>query len=405
VNNLKIFNAIGFLKGLYFYIPIFAAYLLSNEISVSHLLFAQALFSLFVFIGEVPTGLFADRFGQKTSIILGYLVEAFGIVLVIMMPTVAGLYIAGCLRGIGNSFLSGSEEALLYESAKATDSSNYQKLYGRFISNEHIGYIFATVFAGLAYQFLGTQAFIPLIILTGVCIAAAAGMSFMLKDFKSAQVNGAEGSGLFTLLRESASLISRNDIVRTLTIVGALTISGEYFIQSVYQPYFELHGVTPFWIGAVLSIGTLFSVVSSRYAYLFERYLTLEKILLFINLTLGAAYILMAFFVHPVFLVGVYALMGGLFYLQMPIVSDYINNRTHSSIRSTVLSGVSFFRRFFQVFIMWALSISVGVYGAQASLLLQGTYLILGILIGYYLLVRCGCTHKVANAEGEELKF
>ncbi|MEN9390182.1 MAG: hypothetical protein RLZZ283_282, partial [Candidatus Parcubacteria bacterium] len=69
------------------------------------------------------------------------------------------------------------------------------------------------------------------------------------------------------------------------------------------------------------------------------------------------------------------------------------------------LSGVSFFRRFFQVFIMWALSISVGVYGAQASLLLQGTYLILGILIGYYLLVRCGCTHKVANAEGEELKF
>ena len=113
----------------------------------------------------------------------------------------------------------------------------------------------------------------------------------------------------------------------------------------------------------------------------------------------------MAFILHPVFLVGLYILMNGLFNLQAPIVSDYINTRTKSSIRTTVLSGISFVRRFFQVFITWALGISVGVFGIQTSLVFQGVYLIVGIAIGYYLLVRCGCTYKVANVEGEELAF
>jgi MFS family permease len=358
-----------------------------------------------VFIGEVPTGLLADRFGQKISIVFGYLVEALGIALIVVYPTAIGLYLAGCIRGIGSSFLSGSEEALLYESVRASGQNNFQKVYGRFISNEHVGYIGSTVVAGLAYQFFGAQAFVPLIVLTTACIAGAALLSLMLTDLRAQSQDTALGSGMFSVLRESMSLIRHNDIIFTLTIVGILTMSGEYFIQSVYQPYFALHGVPAFWMGAVLSVGTVVSIITSRYAFLLERYLTLEKILLVVNLTLGGLYVCMALVVHPVFLVSAYALMNGLFNVQVPIVSDYINNRTSSAIRSTVLSGVSFFRRFFQTFLLWGLSIAVATTGTQASLMIQGAYLIVGVLIGYYLLVRCGCTYKVSNTEGEALEF
>jgi MFS family permease len=404
MGNLKILKTIGFLKGLYFYIPIFTFFLLAEHVSLTAIIISQVFYSLFTFIGEVPTGIFADRFGQKVSIILGYTIEALGIALVIIFPTTIGLYIAYSMRGLAGSFLSGSEEALLFESVKHSGTNDYQKIYGHFLSNEQIGFIVSTAFAGLAYHYCGTQSFVPLIMVTSVCILGAGIASFFLKDY-TAKVPEAEGTGMFSTLKESFSLIRRNNTIFTLMIVGVLTIAGEYFIQAVYQPHFAAHNVPAFWVGVALSLGTLLSIIATRNAYLIEKHFTLEKILLILNLALGAAYILMAFLLHPIFLVGLYILMNGLFDLQAPIVSDYINTRTKSSIRTTVLSGISFVRRFFQVFITWILGISVGVLGIQTSLVLQGVYLIVGIGIGYYLLVRCGCTYKVANREGEELEF
>ncbi len=405
MKNLRIFTIISFLKGLYFYVPIFTFFLLAENVSLSAVVISQVFYSLFVFLGEVPTGLFADRFGQKTSIIFGYTIEAIGIALVIISPTTIGLYIAYSIRGLGNSFLSGSEEALLYESVKQSGKNNFQKIYGQFLSNEQMGFIVSTALAGFAYQYLGKQVFVPLIAFTALCILGAGIASFFLKNYEAKITDASEGAGMFSLLKQSFSLIRRNDTIFTLTVVGALTIAGEYFIQAVYQPHFQINHVTAFWVGAALSIGTILNVIATRNSYLLEKYLTLEKILLMLNITLGAAYIMMAFFLHPIFLVGLYILMNGLFNLQAPIVSDYINARTKSSIRTTVLSGISFVRRFFQVFITWALGVSVGVLGIQTSLILQGVYLIIGISIGYYLLVRCGCTYKVTNIEGEELEF
>ncbi len=405
MKNIRILSIIGFLKGLYFYIPIFTFFLLAEEVSLSAVVISQVFYSLFVFLGEVPTGLFADRFGQKTSIIIGYVIEAIGIAIVVVFPTTVGLYIAYSLRGFGGAFLSGSEEALLYESVKNAGTNNFQKLYGQFISNEQIGFILSTALAGVAYQYYGSAAFVPLIVLTAICILGAGVGSLFLTSYRAHIADPSLGAGMFSTLNESFALIRRNETIFTLTVVGALTLGGEYFIQAVYQPHFELNGVTAFWIGAALSLGTVLNIILTRYAYLLEKYLTLEKILLVLNLLLGGVYILMAFALHPIFLVGLYVLMNGLFNLQVPIVSDYINARTKSSIRSSVLSGVSFVRRFFQVFLTWALGVSVGVFGIQNSLILQGVYLVIGILIGYYLLVRCGCTYKVANAEGDEFEF
>src|SRR3989338_1642560 len=97
---------IGLLKGLYFYVPIFTFFLLAEDVSLSAIVISQVFYSLFTFIGEVPTGIFADRFGQRISIILGYAIEAIGVALVIVFPTTIGLYVAYSTRGIAGSFLS-----------------------------------------------------------------------------------------------------------------------------------------------------------------------------------------------------------------------------------------------------------------------------------------------------------
>ena len=403
MSNLKKFNLIGFINGFYFYVPIFTFFVLSKDISLTAVIIAQVFYSFFTFMGEVPTGLLADKFGQKSSIVLGYMIEALGLFLIVLFPTTAGLYVAYSIRGVAGSFLSGSEEALLYESAKRSGKKKFQKIYAKFLSNEQIGIIISTAVAGIIYQQFGPSSFVPLIVLNAIFIFAAGCISLSLKDYRAKIKDEAKGSGMFNILKESTSLIRRNKTIFTLTLVGILTLSGEYFLQFVYQPHFQTNNVPLIWIGLVFSLGTLMSVVSTRYAYLLEKNLSLEKILLILNIVLGLGYIIMAVFLHPIFLIASYVIMKGTFNLQTPIVSDYINSHTKSAIRTTVLSTVSLVRRFFQIFITLSLALFVNLWGVRTSFIIQGLYLIVGIAVGYYLLVRCGCTYKVNDKQ--KLKF
>lgn len=395
MKNLRLFNVISFIKGLYFYLPIFTLFVLSKDISLPTVVISQTFYSLFVFLGEVPTGIFADYFGQKTSIIIGYILEAFGILLVLFYPTPIGLYVSYSIRGFADSFLSGSKESLLFETVKHLKRNDYQKIYGKIIANEQIGFIMATFICGVAYQYFKESSFVPLIILTAFCMFITGILSIFLKNYKTETLNEEEGSKMFSILKQSFSLIKKDRMILTLSIVGVLTISGQYIIQGIYQPYFQNNGVSAFWIGAVLSFGSILNILAIRNVHLLEKYFSFEKILLIINLGLGLTYIFMALFTNPILLVVFYILMNGFFNTQIPIVSNYINLKTKSYMRATVLSGVSFIRRFFQIFITWVVGISVGIFGIQHSIAMFGLYLIVGICIGYYLLVRCGCTEKV----------
>ncbi len=407
-SNLKIFTAISFLKNAYFYLPVLTLFLLSNDVPLSAVVFSTAIYSIASFLGEIPTGMFADKVGQKTSLIVGYLFEAIGLFMLLLFPSTIGLYIACIVQGFAGSFLSGAEEALLFESCRLTKSDDYQKRYAAFLSNGQISFMISTVIAGFALSLWGIDAFGTLLTLTCIGLVISAILAMFLQEQRSLLPAGVRSSLLPSLLsdlKQSFLMIQKNDTISTLTIVTILTLSGEWFLLSVYPAYFQTHNVPLIWIGLTLSIGTFVNIIFSRYIYLLEKWLPIEKILLIINLTIGLAYLSMAIFVNPIFLIGIYILMNGIMNIEAPIISDYINSHTPSKIRATVLSGVSFIRRFFSNIIYIVLGVVVGLYGVQSSLIFQGLYLIIGVSISYYLLVKCGCVHRVANPKGEMWEF
>lgn len=395
MQNIRLLKLIAFLKGAYFQTPILSLFFLAQGVPISVIVASNIFWSVGAFLGEVPTGIFADKFGQKIALTLGYLTEAIGITLVILFPSTMILVMYFALSGLAYSFLSGSEEALLYESAKRNRKVNYQKVYGTFLSNEMIGFMTATAAAGFAYANFGDAVFRPLLILTAACFYMSSILSRFLKNEATITVQDDKGSQMFSLLKESFGLIRKNRTVWALTLVTLLTISGEYLIQSVYQPYFEIHSVPAAWFGLVLTFGTMLNIVATRLVHRFENFLTLEKILLVLNVPLALLFVGLGVFTHPIFLVGAYIVMGGLFNLQLPVISDYINARASSHIRTTVLSGISFTKRIAEIALAGLLTLIVSQVGIQHALILQGLYLIFGLVISYTILVSCGCTHKI----------
>lgn len=69
-------------------------------------------------IFEYPTGIFADRYGRKLSLIMSKLTNLVALLFMIYSHSIKGFFIASFLLGISRSFRSGALEALVYDSLK-----------------------------------------------------------------------------------------------------------------------------------------------------------------------------------------------------------------------------------------------------------------------------------------------
>jgi len=67
---------------------------------------------------EIPTGVFADRFGRKLSVTIGFLSLTIGSFAVALASSSIALFIGGFAENIGRAFISGSLESLVYDDLK-----------------------------------------------------------------------------------------------------------------------------------------------------------------------------------------------------------------------------------------------------------------------------------------------
>jgi MFS family permease len=81
---------------------------------------------------EVPTGWFADRFGNRRSLILGSLVQVAGVICCWLADGIPGLVLACSLVAVGDAFRSGADEALLYRTCAAVNrEGHFQRIAAR----------------------------------------------------------------------------------------------------------------------------------------------------------------------------------------------------------------------------------------------------------------------------------
>ena len=81
---------------------------------------------------EVPTGWFADRFGNRRSLILGSIIQVAGMVCCWLANGIPGLVLACMLVAVGDAFRSGADEALLYRTCAAIGrEGSFQRIEAR----------------------------------------------------------------------------------------------------------------------------------------------------------------------------------------------------------------------------------------------------------------------------------
>src|SRR5215210_7724712 len=92
-----------------------------------------------IFVCEIPTGVLADTYSRRASLVLGWALSGAAMVLVGTVPNVAAVLIGYALWGLGYTFTSGAYEAWI------TDEVGAENATGIFARGTRMGYAGALV--------------------------------------------------------------------------------------------------------------------------------------------------------------------------------------------------------------------------------------------------------------------
>lgn len=112
-------------------------------------------------VGEIPTGAIADLLGKKYTLLVAFLLRAFGEIFMGLAGGFIHLLVSVFFISLGYTFHSGAYEALIFDSLK---QDNQEKKYSKVLANIHtIGLITSAVSSiagGLLYHLLPGLPFI-----------------------------------------------------------------------------------------------------------------------------------------------------------------------------------------------------------------------------------------------------
>ena len=331
--NIKLNYIISSLMLGRFFIPVLALFYIASQVTLEQFTIIMAVFAFSTLILEIPTGVIADLLGKKKTLLISRAMYVIEIILVAFFNGFWIFLIAKIISGIGVSFSSGTNSALLYDSLKRLGRENeHKKISG--LANSVSKVSMAVIFIIGAYLFslnykLPALASLPLITLGFV-------LTFFLKEpYPSKKKVNFKNS--LNHLKNGLTFFKNNYYLKYLALFTFLIGSTISIMLSLSSIYFEAILIPISLIGIVSFVMNLVSAYSSKRAHNLEerigekRSIYITTILIFTSVFLMSfiiPYIGLLFFLVIAFVQGFYEV----------IIGDYVNRHVESSHRATMLS-------------------------------------------------------------------
>jgi MFS family permease len=231
------------------WVPIWVIFLQDKGLSLTQIGLLEAAAWVLTAAAEVPTGALADRWGRKTSLALGSLVYAASMFLILAEAMSPAFLLGYALWNTGFAFVSGADQALLYDTLKADGrESEAAQQSGRSAAIQ----MGSQGLAALAGAALATIDITLCFTLCGIAALVSAGLILTVKE-PPHHAEGEEELGYWQNLRTGVGIAARRPIVRTL-----LLLSAAFFVVPLIVYYFLLQ---PYALEVGLPIAALGLVV------------------------------------------------------------------------------------------------------------------------------------------------
>jgi MFS family permease len=311
--------------------PIVVLFYQENGLGMSQIFILKSIYSIAMVATELPSGYLADVWGCRRTILFGAILGTLGILIYSFSSDFYSFILAEIVLGIGFSFISGADSALLYDSLKAEDrEEEYIKHEGRITSAGNFAEALAGVAGGLLATISLRTPYYFQIFVAAIAIPAA----FFLKEPQHVlDRTRLKMKEILSIVKLTYQQPEMRSAILISSLTGAATLTYAWFVQ----PYFQEASVPVSIFGILWTLLNLSAGIFSMFSYRVERFLGKRNSLLFIVVFISLGFILTSI---EISLAGIAILFG--FYMvrgiATPVLKDQINQYTDSKVRATILS-------------------------------------------------------------------
>ena len=336
ISNIYKLYIIKLAKWFMLVMPIVVLFYESNGLSVRHVFILQAIYSVSVVVLEIPSGYMADVLGRKLTLISGAVLGFLGFLIYSCSYGFWGFLVAEVVLGIGQSFISGADSAMLYDSLKQDNREHEYAKYEGFTMS--IGN-FAEAIAGVAGGFLATISLrTPYIIQTVIAFFAIPAAIALVEPKKVTDSAMPGLKAIFRVVRYS--LVESKELrynIIVSSVIGCGTLTMAWFVQ----PFFIQINLPVKWYGVLWTMLNILVGITAIFAFRFDKRYGQIKLVTAIVIVISVCFALVgliASYWALAVLILFYLLRG----VATPVLKDYINRLCDSNIRATVLSVRNF---------------------------------------------------------------
>jgi len=316
------------------------------DVSAFQLVLPGAAFEVAIFLFEVPTGVVADVYSRRLSVIIGNITIGIGLIVTVLVPNLSFVILGTILCGIGGTFVSGALSAWL------VDEVGQDRAATGFLRSAQIAPFFGV--SGLVVSVLLASADLSLSIAVGGGFLIATGLILIAvmpeTGFKGVPPEDRETWGdLFNTFRAGIQYIRLKTIFLWIFMatffVGAF---GEGFMRLwplIVLDGFSLPEIAGFgeelWFGIIRAGSIPLTLLTTEWV---RRRVDLTDSRSVVNALfasgIGLIVVVLMVALSPVFgavLIGLWA-MRALFSVTEPLLETWINQHIDSDLRATILS-------------------------------------------------------------------
>lgn len=343
-----------------------------------------------VFLFEIPTGIVADLYSRRLSVIIGYVMIGAGFLVEGSFASFAGVLSAQFLWGVGYTFTSGALDAWL------ADELGEEKLAPVYLRGSQLSQLasFVGIFAGVTFASVGL--YLPFMVggggmlLLALFLAAAMPESGFQRADSAERESWGKMAGMF---KEGMGVIQGRPLLKTAMLITFIYGLYSEVLDRLWETHFldsftlpplgELNVI--YWFGLIEGATMLIIIGSTE---LVRRrvdklgYRTAVKTLIFLDslLVLGLiGFGVAGDFTTALIAYGTVAIVRG---TSRPVYAAWLNRGIEPRVRATVLSTVSQMDAIGQVAGGPAVGALATRLGLRAAMILSG--LIVSPVLGLY---------------------
>ncbi len=391
----------GFLKNLRFFDAFFTLFLIEKGLPYTQIGTLYAVREIFIHLFEIPSGIIADTFGRKKSLISSFIIYISSFLVFYISNDFWFFLFAFILYGIGDAFRSGTHKGMIMDYLHLNHWSE-QKInyYGHTRSWSQKGSALSSLLAGLIVFYCGTYqniflySIIPYLLNLLLILSYPKELNHSFKQVKSTSKPriGLTAKTLFQMIKQpnvikiintsaihTAYMRAGKDYIQLLMVNVALLIPIMLNIE-VEKKNGIIIGILYFLIYLITSYA---SILSSKVAAKNKSNISTITLLsgFIFGIICGILFIYKLWVISMIAFVGIFIVEN----IRKPILTGFIADNVPNEILTSVISAQSLLKTILTAILALVLGIIADNYGIGASFMIVSLFLTLStFLINFY---------------------